>query len=222
MAEIYLVRHGQASFNSDNYDQLSDLGHEQSEYLGQYFTDRGIVFDHIFTGSQHRHTQTANSILDNNANSYNVHTGLNEYDFSALYKAYMTQHPEEEDIDKSGDRRIFYHRLKLALTLWSEDKLIGDLPESWATFKGRIIDALNHINDSSHGKCLVISSGGPIAMAMGHILGLEADKVIALNLQIKNTSFCHIYMGGSSMQLSSFNNIPHLDRLDRLNAITFS
>ena len=222
MAEIYLVRHGQASFNSDNYDQLSDLGYEQSEYLGQYFNDRGIIFDHIFTGSQQRHNQTANSILDNATNSYTVHTGLNEYDFAALYKAYMAQHPEEDEVVKSGDRRIYYHRLKLALTLWSEGKLVGDLPESWAAFKARVIEALNHINDSSQGKCLVVSSGGTISMAMGHILGLEPEKIIALNLQIKNTSFSHIYLGRNSMQLSSFNNIPHLDRRDRLDAITFS
>ncbi|PCI45804.1 MAG: histidine phosphatase family protein, partial [Alphaproteobacteria bacterium] len=40
MAEIYLVRHGQASFNTDDYDRLSDRGRQQSEYLGQYFTER--------------------------------------------------------------------------------------------------------------------------------------------------------------------------------------
>ncbi|VAV98863.1 hypothetical protein MNBD_ALPHA02-2245, partial [hydrothermal vent metagenome] len=42
MAEIYLIRHGQASFHSDNYDKLSDLGRLQSRYLGQYFTERAI------------------------------------------------------------------------------------------------------------------------------------------------------------------------------------
>jgi broad specificity phosphatase PhoE len=30
MGQIYLVRHGQASFGSANYDQLSELGHEQA------------------------------------------------------------------------------------------------------------------------------------------------------------------------------------------------
>ena len=59
MAEIYLVRHGQASFNSDNYDRLSDLGRQQSELLGHYFADRNISFDQIFTGTQLRHSQTA-------------------------------------------------------------------------------------------------------------------------------------------------------------------
>ena len=136
MAEIYLVRHGQASFNSDNYDRLSDLGRRQSELLGHYFADRNISFDQIFTGTQLRHSQTADGILQDNAKP-RIHSlpGLNEYDFSALYQAYMNQHPEEAKASREGHRKVFYARLKLALTLWSEDKLEGNLPESWNAFE---------------------------------------------------------------------------------------
>ncbi|MCK5425185.1 MAG: histidine phosphatase family protein [Emcibacter sp.] len=222
MAEIYLVRHGQASFNSKNYDRLSDLGKQQSEYLGQYFTERDIAFDHIFTGTQLRHKQTADGIIGKKTNSYSVLSGLNEYNFSALYKAYMRQHPEEEEASRGGNRRIFYQRLKLALKLWAQDKLTGDLPESWAEFKSRVGDALAHIRETSDGKCLVVSSGGSISMAIGLILDLEPQKIIELNLQIKNASFCHIYLGRGTMKLSSFNNIPHLDQQGRFDAITFS
>ena len=35
MSELVLVRHGQASFFSDDYDQLSPLGELQSQTLGQ-------------------------------------------------------------------------------------------------------------------------------------------------------------------------------------------
>ncbi|MCH1491392.1 MAG: histidine phosphatase family protein, partial [Luminiphilus sp.] len=31
MASIYLIRHGQASFGSDNYDQLSPVGQRQAD-----------------------------------------------------------------------------------------------------------------------------------------------------------------------------------------------
>ena len=40
MSVIYLIRHGQASFGTDNYDQLSALGREQSAILGSYFAAR--------------------------------------------------------------------------------------------------------------------------------------------------------------------------------------
>ena len=35
MAIIYLIRHGQASFGADDYDQLSDLGRRQCLRLHQ-------------------------------------------------------------------------------------------------------------------------------------------------------------------------------------------
>lgn len=222
MAEIYLVRHGQASFNSDDYDRLSDLGRQQSVLLGTYFSDRNIHFDHLFTGSMLRHKQTAEGILGKNTLNDTTLPGLNEYDFSALYEAFMAQHPEEVTASRKGDRRIFYDRLKRALKLWSEDKLEGNLPETWNAFKSRVSKALTHISDNATGKCLVVSSGGAISMAIGHILDLTPQKIIDLNLQIKNASFSHFYLGKGDFHLSSFNNIPHLDQPDRSHAITYS
>jgi len=40
MSEIFLVRHAQASFGTDNYDELSDIGWQQSRLLGEYFFSR--------------------------------------------------------------------------------------------------------------------------------------------------------------------------------------
>jgi len=57
MAELYLVRHGQASFGADNYDQLSLLGKQQGQLLGEYFAERKIVFDHVLVGTMNRPRQ---------------------------------------------------------------------------------------------------------------------------------------------------------------------
>ena len=43
MAELMVVRHAQASFGTDNYDKLSELGHRQSAVLGAYLKDLGWV-----------------------------------------------------------------------------------------------------------------------------------------------------------------------------------
>ena len=58
MAHIYLVRHGQASFGSDNYDQLSSLGFEQARLLGQWFAHTRQSFGQVVTGGMARHRQT--------------------------------------------------------------------------------------------------------------------------------------------------------------------
>ena len=58
MAELVLVRHGQASFGADDYDRLSELGWQQSRWLGEYFRERGAAFDLILRGSLRRHAET--------------------------------------------------------------------------------------------------------------------------------------------------------------------
>ena len=47
MSTLYLVRHGQASFGTDNYDRLSAIGEEQARELGRYFVASGERIDHI-------------------------------------------------------------------------------------------------------------------------------------------------------------------------------
>jgi broad specificity phosphatase PhoE len=58
MGTLYLVRHGQASFGSDDYDRLSELGARQCERLGEYFRAKGLRFDGVITGTLKRHVQS--------------------------------------------------------------------------------------------------------------------------------------------------------------------
>ncbi|MDZ4123020.1 MAG: phosphoglycerate mutase family protein, partial [Hydrogenophaga sp.] len=51
MGTLYLVRHGQASFGADDYDQLSEMGQRQSRRLGEYWAERGVGFDAVITGT---------------------------------------------------------------------------------------------------------------------------------------------------------------------------
>src|SRR5690554_5582259 len=58
MASIYLVRHGQAGFFKLNYDQLSDLGHHQSELVGKALAVRGVEAHKVIHGKMQRHKET--------------------------------------------------------------------------------------------------------------------------------------------------------------------
>jgi broad specificity phosphatase PhoE len=51
MGNLYLVRHGQASFGAADYDNLSELGQRQSVRLGEYFAGKGLQFDAVITGT---------------------------------------------------------------------------------------------------------------------------------------------------------------------------
>ena len=63
MATIYLVRHGQASFGAENYDQLSAMGQQQARVVGQYFRDCGIHLDAAYSGDLWRQRETAELAL---------------------------------------------------------------------------------------------------------------------------------------------------------------
>ena len=66
MGNLYLVRHGQASFGADDYDQLSPKGREQGLRLGQYWREKAqslgqhqaSPFDAVLIGTLKRHRQT--------------------------------------------------------------------------------------------------------------------------------------------------------------------
>lgn len=225
MAEFYLVRHGQASFGAKNYDNLSQLGHQQARWLGDYFNARGITFSQLYRGDMQRHAQTADGIVAGlqHKPATTVHTGFNEFDFQKVGKGYLSAYPEKSLPDNPAPAD-FYRLLKLAMYAWSQDEIEQKhLQESWTEFQARVKQALSEVcAQNPQQPCLIVSSGGAIAMLMSLVLGLDAKQVIELNMQIRNTSISHFYFNKDTVRLASFNNIPHLDCPDRLDAITFS
>ena len=59
MGKILLVRHGQASLLSADYDQLSPLGAEQARLLGRWWAARGDAVHQVWSGSLKRQRDTA-------------------------------------------------------------------------------------------------------------------------------------------------------------------
>jgi broad specificity phosphatase PhoE len=223
MTEITLVRHGQASLGSDDYDKLSNLGKQQAVWLGEHFAERQVNFDRVIIGTQLRHRQTAEGILSalSQAPKLEEHAGFNEYDFETLFKRYSAQYPDQLNTGYS-DHRHLHAILRKALACWSEDQLTGPIPESWANFCKRVQIAIDFSSQQAKEKVLIVSSGGPIAMIMKHTLNLNADAMINLNLQVLNTSVSHFLKTRNGLHLMRFNNIPHLDQPSRKHNITYS
>lgn len=221
--EITLVRHAQASFGSDNYDQLSELGHRQARWLGHYYAERGVSFDRILVGAQRRHRETAEGIASALAASpaLEVHPGLNEYDFEALYQCFARHFPDELQAERT-DRRYFYGILRKGLNAWAREQLSDPGLETWAGFGERVEAAMAHAADTDGGKVLVVSSGGAISMAIKQILKLDATTAINLNMQTINSAFSTFLQTRSGRHLLNFNSIPHLDTPERRDSITLS
>lgn len=226
MAELYLVRHGQASFGAENYDKLSPLGHQQAIWLGEYFKDRGHEFDSILVGDMVRHRETAAGIaqgLQLTDPTFTTFEGLNEFDFHSLLDAYMEQFPEQA-LTQDAPAAEYYKLLKKSMHLWSLGQMESTtLPETWQQFEDRVRDVMQTIQDRHHGqKVLAVSSGGAIAMALRQILKAPSETVIELNLQTKNTAIAHCFFNPKAVRLTSFNHVPHLDTHERTSKVTYS
>lgn len=224
MAELTLVRHGQASFGSDDYDQLSHLGRQQSRWLGEYFASHGEGFDCAVLGDLKRHQQTFEAVCEGmgqEPDSLQM-PGLNEFDFESLIKAYIHSYPDQAPGPDTSVRE-YYRLLKRVMMLWMADELEGELPESWAGFEDRVVSVLQFVQREYKGaRVLAVSSGGAIAMAISHVLRCPSETVVELNLQQKNSGFAHMFFNEKAFRLTGFNHVPHLDSVERRQHITFS
>ena len=229
MSELYLIRHAQASFGTDNYDLLSELGVKQSRWLGEHFAQAGIQFDQFLTGDLVRHHQTLDGILDGMGGSESqrqVHTGFNEYNFQHLVSRFGDKYPNDALYQlmrqNPVDKRNYYRLLRRVLTAWAEDSL-PDSRESWAQFSRRVGDAQQLVKSLSTpgNRILAVSSGGAISTFVGLVLELAPERIFDLNLQTKNTGISHFYFNSEKLNLSSFNAIPHLEINGRSEHITY-
>ncbi len=221
MGNLYLVRHGQASFGAADYDQLSALGHQQSVCLGAYFQQQGLIFDAVLSGTLRRHQQTYAGIregMEASVGAPSLWPGLNEFDSAAVI---ATVHPYK--LEKPDTPELYRHHFQLlrdGLTQWMNGVVSPVGMPSYEEFKRGVISALDHVRKNCTGKVLLVSSGGPIATAIGHVLGTTPETTIALNMRIRNSAVTEFAFSPKRHTLVTFNTLPHLGQPEHANWIT--
>ncbi|MDD2713228.1 MAG: histidine phosphatase family protein [Simplicispira sp.] len=221
MGTLYLVRHGQASFGADDYDQLSVLGRQQAVRLGQYWHSRGLRFDAVLTGTLRRHTQTYEGIAEGlqGAPAPLQLPGLNEYDSVALIRAIQTEPPPRADTPDLY--RQYFRLLCDALSQWMAGVISPEGMPSWDAFSGGVHAALDRVRREHAGQnVLLVSSGGPIAAAVGQVLGTSPEVTIALNMRIRNSAVTEFSVSPRRHMLQTFNTLAHLDGPEHAGWIT--
>lgn len=214
MGTLYLVRHGQASFGSDDYDRLSELGARQCERLGEYFRAKGLRFDGVITGTLKRHVQSHQAFARGLrvASEALAMPGLNEYDPSAIVRAI---HPQPLPTPKSPeDVRQHFRLLRDGLIAWLEGRSEPAGMPSFARFQAGIVEALDHVRSRHDGHVLMVSSGGPIATAVAHVLGAPPQAMVELNLRMRNSAVTEFSFTPKRHALITFNTLPHLEGAD--------
>lgn len=222
MATVYLIRHGQASFGKENYDQLSPKGWEQGRVLGRWFADR-VQPAAVFGGNLKRHRETVEAIatgFGRELPDMQVVPGFNEFDHEAVIHRFR---PEWQDravmardlVAFPKPAKAFQDVFMEAVGRWASGHHDQDYEESWPAFRTRVIGAFEEIlRFADGGDVLVATSGGPISVICQYLLGLDDRKALALNDVIANTSVTRVLYSGPRRSLSVFNNYSHLEAED--------
>ena len=211
MGNLYLVRHGQASFGKADYDNLSDLGRQQSLRLGAYFKHRRLAFDMVIMGGLRRHAQTWEGIAQGAGFDLKplVWAGLDEYDSEAVVKAIHPARLEKPDTPELYKQHFRLLRDGLRAWMAGTTRPLG-MPD-YPSFVQGVVGALDHVRTSNCSNVLIVSSGGPISTAVGQLLGTSAETTIELNFRIRNTSITEFSFNPKRHVLTSYNHLPHLE-----------
>ena len=236
MGILFLVRHAQASFLEENYDKLSKLGEAQSQLLGEYWAQRKIVFDRVCSGPPLRQKDTLKLV----SGAYEkaglkfpepqVLPEFDEYQGEAVLKFSLPELLEKDqrvrDLhaafqsspDSARQRAAFQKLFEVVIGRWVEGEICLQGVETWLEFCSRVNSGLvKFLSGGVHGERIaIVTSGGPIAVAMQRALQLSAAKTLQLSWMSRNSSWSEFLYNAERFTLSSFNVRAHLADPDRL------
>lgn len=198
------MRHGQASWGSDDYDQLSELGYQQAAALGSSWEAGGFRPTWSVCGSMKRHAQTAVPALDSvDGDLYDIDAGWNEYDHLGLADA-------KDAASRPTDAKAFQATLDARLEEWVGGAIIG--PEPFTEFRSRVLGALDAATEQagSGQSVAVFTSGGPIGLVASHLLVGDDSLFITMNRVVINASVTTVIIGKGGRRLLAFNEHTHV------------
>jgi broad specificity phosphatase PhoE len=215
MGLLLLVRHGQASFGADDYDVLSDAGHEQARTLGGWFAEQGFVPARAVHGGMRRHRETWEGIAEGLGGeaAAGIDEDWAEFDHLGVLAQYAAA--TGRAVDHGLDRRAFQVLFEEATGHWTA--AADGYPETYDAFVGRARAALERAA-AADGATVVVSSGGVIAALAATLvapeLGVDALGPLwqRFNAVMVNTSVTRVIVGSTGARLLTFNEHAHLAR----------
>jgi broad specificity phosphatase PhoE len=203
---IHLIRHGQASWDAEDYDVLSERGTRQSALLGMAWEASDWGPTSVVSGSLRRHTQTAIAAIDasGRGEGYDVDAGWNEYDYRPL--------ADRLTLTRTMTPQEFQPVLEESLERWMDGRL--DTTPAYSDWRGGVLGSLERAIDAAGPgqDVAVFTSGGPIATVVSHLMTGDDSLFIRLNAVIVNASVTTIINGSTGPRVLSFNEHTHLPR----------
>lgn len=234
MTTIYLIRHGQASFGQENYDQLSELGQQQAARLGDVLGQRVGAFDAVCLGTMERHKQTATNCLNgfdqqfDNTN-LNFDAGWNEYDHQDILRQFRPEFETAKSMmdyirQQPNPKQAFEKDFNDAINRWISGEYDAEYVESWGGFTSRVHGALKSTlaNNADAKRIAVFTSGGPISLVSQYLLGVSQEKIMQMNWTLLNCGVTKVVSTGSRLFIASLNEHTHFEGADNKRFITYT
>jgi len=225
MAEIFLVRHGQASFGADDYDQLSDLGVRQCRMLGAKMRDslKAPVF---VSGSLNRHHQTMAAFYEGYGEEVIPRVEidhLNEFDHEDVFHVAFPEYRDKNTLVKAlakhdQAKKAFHFLFEEAVKRWSSCDYDDDYKESWPTFQQRVkqglveVRAITSSTEYKKRPVVAFTSGGPISVIVQEVMRLDDSATFSLNENLANSGVSRILATDNKISISYINNYSHLEK----------
>ncbi|HET6585304.1 MAG TPA: histidine phosphatase family protein [Nannocystaceae bacterium] len=225
MAQLVVVRHGQASLFAADYDVLSERGIEQAKRLGAHLRATGTRFAGAFTGPARRQRDTARWAGGDEAPwpELVVVPELDEHDAFTMVARVVPQLQSDPEIGplaarlaepaEAGARGATFQLLfEAVMRKWLRSELDAPELEAWPSFRERVRRGLGHALEGADkgDKRIVFTSVGPIAVMLQHALGLDDVRAFETAWRIRNASITTFVVRGREVTLDSFNALPHL------------
>ncbi|MEC5216646.1 broad specificity phosphatase PhoE [Actimicrobium sp. GrIS 1.19] len=234
MGQIYLIRHGQASFGSADYDRLSELGVQQARVLGEWCAERRQGFTRVITGGMNRHRQTAVACLGElprhlrKEGDWETDAGFAEYDHEEILIRARPEFADAEVLnrfltDSGQPRQTFQLLFEAAMARWSSGEHDADYSESWNTFRQRCVAALQRVlmTPGESQTVVIFTSGGTISALCQHVMGLPDAKVFEINWSLVNSGVTRLLFNADRLSMSYLNNFSHLEWRAQPGSITY-
>ena len=197
----------------------------QSGRLGAWWANRAIRLDALWCGPLQRQVDTARHMVGVAAGMgcrLPPPTIVEEFRELAIGPLMLQVLPQLEPMHDpqfgtvghghastpASQRKVVVARV---LDAWAKGRVDAGNVESFEQFEARIRDGLARVT-ASGGQVAVVTSAGPIVMAMRQALGLDGGQAMRLGFSVGNSAVSEFHFWPDRMSLHAFNSLAHLNQ----------